>query len=255
MIFLADAMIKQLDATVAASRLTTETLNSKLEEVHMVLKLKEDELKHLTVSQENLQKENRHLQLSNDNFAKQLALSLQEINLKEDLVHKWAVKLIDLDKQSLMFSDKFDQLNNMNCSYVKLAQQERDLAAKHSQQTYSQLHHTFLCITSDKDELQLQNQVLNNKVVELQESHNSVTAQLAEKCHLAQEKIQTLESEVENLVSNKTKNEMLVSKLEENINFQSESLTSSENKMVCNFGYSSMTYSTGFYLLIPNLLF
>lgn len=242
MILLADAMIKQFEATVAASRLATESLNSKLEEVHIELRLKEDEFKHLIVSQENLEKEKSHLQLSNVDFAKQLALSLQERKIIEDLVQKWSVKLIDLDKQSLNFSDKFDQLNHMNCSYVKLAQQERDLAAKHSQQQYAQLHHTFLCIASEKDALQLKNQVLNNKVVELQEAHNFVTAQLAEECRLAGEKIQMLESEVENLVSRKIDKEMLVTKLEEIINTQSESLKSSENKMVCKFGYSSMTY-------------
>ncbi|XP_034675852.1 synaptonemal complex protein 1-like isoform X1 [Vitis riparia] len=226
-----DAMIKQFEATVAASRLATESLNSKLEEVHIELRLKEDEFKHLIVSQENLEKEKSHLQLSNDDFAKRLALSLHERKIIEDLVQKWSVKLIDLDKQSLDFSDKFDQLNHMNCSYVKLAQQERDLAAKHSQQQYAQLHHTFLCIASEKDALQLKNQVLNNKVVELQEAHNFVTAQLAEECRLAGEKIQTLESEVENLVSRKIDKEMLVTKLEEIINTQSESLKSSENKM------------------------
>ena len=247
MILLEDAKIKQVEATVAANRLATKSLNSKLEEVHIELRLKEDEFKHLIVSQENLEKEKSHLQLSNDNLAKQLALSLQEIKINEDLVHKWAVKLIDLDKQSLMFSDKFDQLNNMNCSYFKLARQERDLAAKHSQQQYYHLHHTSLCITSEKDELQLKNQELNGKIVELQEAHNSGTAKLAEECRLAQEKIQTLESEVKNLVLRKTEKEMLVTKLEETINTQSESLISSENKMVCNYGYSSMTYFTGFF--------
>lgn len=233
MIFLAEAMIKQFEATVTSTRSAIESLNSELGQAHIELKLKEDKLKHLLVSQENLEKEKSHLQLSNDDFARQLGMSFQKINIIEDLFHSWTVKLVDLNKQSLNFSDKFDQLNYMNCSYVKLAQQERDLAAKLSQQQYAQLHHKFLCITSEKDDLHLKNQLLDKKVIELQEAHDSVTARLAEESQLAGEKIQTLDSEVENLVSRIIEKETLITMLEENLNCQSESLKSSENKMVC----------------------
>lgn len=236
----ADAMLKKFEATVAANRLATENLNSKLEEVHHELRIKEDEIKCLIITQENLEKEKNALQLSSNDFANKLAMSLQEIKNLEGFVHVLAAQLVELDKQSLFFINKFDQLNALYDNCFKLVQQERDLAVKHAQKQYDQLHDRFLCITSEKDALQLVNQELNNKIIELQKAQESVMAQLSEECRSAGERIQRLESEAEMLMSKKNETEILVSKLEEKIDTLSESSRSSENKMVCHLSFSLM---------------
>ncbi|KAI8005767.1 Synaptonemal complex protein 2 [Camellia lanceoleosa] len=45
-----DAMIKHLEATVSATRLDMESLNSKMKELHVGLKFKEDDIQHLRIS-------------------------------------------------------------------------------------------------------------------------------------------------------------------------------------------------------------
>lgn len=228
-------MIKKFQETVAANRLETESLNSKLEEVHLELKLKEEQIKQLIITQQNLEKEKSDFQLCNGDLAKKLDMSFQEIRNLEGLVHVFAAQLVELDKQSLTFSDKFDHLNSLYDSCFKLVRQEKEQVAKHANKQYYQLHDKFLRITSEQDALQLVNQELNNKLIELQKFQESVTAQLSEECRLAGERIQKLEYEAETLVSKKVETDMLVSKLEEKIDTLSESSRSSENKMVCKF--------------------
>lgn len=237
-----DAMIEKFEATVAANKLVTESLNSKLEEVHLELKLKEDEIKQLIITQENLEKEKSDFQLCNDDLTKKLDMSFKEIRHLEGLVHVLAAQLVELDKQSSTFSDNFDHLNSLYDSCFKLVQQEKDLAAKHAKREYDQLHDKFLCMTLEKDALQLVNQELNNKLIELQKVQESVMAHLSEERHLAGNRIRKLESEAETLVSKKIETEMLVSKLEDKINTLSENSRSSESKMVCKF--CPLIYST-----------
>ncbi|XWS15003.1 hypothetical protein CRYUN_Cryun35bG0057200 [Craigia yunnanensis] len=226
-----DALIKKFEATVAANKLAAESLNSKMGEVQLELRSKEDEINCLLTTQENLEKEKSNLLSSNDDFAKKLSISLQEIKYFEGFVVVLAAQLVELDKQNLTFSDKFDELNSLYDTCFKLVQRERDLAAKHAQRKYEQLHDKFLCITSERDALKLVNQELNSKIIELQKAQESVMAQLSEECHLAGERIQKLESEAESLVSKKIEAEKLVLKLEEKIDMLSESSRSSENKM------------------------
>ncbi len=230
-----DAMIEKFEATVATNKLVTESLNSKLEEVHLELKLKEDEIKQLIITQENSEKEKSDFQLCNDDLTKKLDMSFKEIRHLEGLVHVLAAQLVELDKQSSTFSDNFDHLNSLYDSCFKLVQQEKDLAAKHAKREYDQLHDKFLCVTLEKDALQLVNQELNNKLIELQKVQESVMAHLSEERHLAGNRIRKLEFEAETLVSKKIETEMLVSKLEEKINTLSENSRSSESKMVCKF--------------------
>ncbi|KAG6644291.1 hypothetical protein CIPAW_08G045100 [Carya illinoinensis] len=225
-----DAMIKKFEETVAANRLVTESLNSKLEEVCLQLKLKEDDIKQLIFTQENLEKEKSDFQLHNSDLARKLDMSSKEIRNLEGLAQVLAAQLVELDKQNLTFSYKFDDLNALYESCFKLVQQERDLAATHAKKQYDQLHDKFLYRKSEMDALQLINQELNNKCIELQKVQESVQAQLSEECRLAGERIQKLEFEAEKRVSEKLQTEMLVSKLEENIGTLSESLRSSENK-------------------------
>ncbi|KAH7524396.1 hypothetical protein FEM48_Zijuj06G0114800 [Ziziphus jujuba var. spinosa] len=226
-----DNMIKNFEATLATNRVATESLNSKLVEVNLELKLKEDEIKHLITIQENLEKEKSDIKFCSDDLAKRLDTSLLEIKNFEAVVHMLGIQLVELDRQSLNFLDKFDRLNLLYDSCFKLVQQERDLAAKHAQKQHDQLHDKFLCIKSENNALELVNQELNNKVTELQKVQESVMIQLSEECQMARERIQKLESEAETLVSKKIETEMLVSKLEVQIDTLSESSRSSENQM------------------------
>ncbi|XP_021284664.1 synaptonemal complex protein 1-like isoform X3 [Herrania umbratica] len=226
-----DALIKKFEATVAVNKQAAESLNSKMEEVQLELRSKEDEIKCLLTTQENLEKEKTDLLLSNDEFARKLSISLWEIKNLEGFVAVLAAQLVELDKQSLTFTDKFDEINSLYDTCFKLVQQENNLAAKHAQKKYQQLHDNFLCITSERDALQLVNQELNSKIIERQKAQESVMAQLSEECRLSGERIQKLESEAESLVSKKTEAEKLVLKLEEKIDTLSESSRSSENKM------------------------
>ncbi|GMI90952.1 hypothetical protein like AT1G22260 [Hibiscus trionum] len=226
-----DALIKKFEATVIANKQAAESLNSRMGEVQLELRLKEDEIKCLLTTQENLEKENGDLLLRNNEYAKKLSISLQEIKHLESFVAVLAAQLVELDKQNLTFTNKFDELNSLYDTCFKLVQQERDLAAEHAQKKYEQLHDKFLCISSERDALDLVNQKLNCKISELQKAQESVMAQLSEECQLAEKRIQKLESEAENLVSKKIETEKLVSKLEEKIDTLSESSRSSENKM------------------------
>ncbi|WRX30895.1 hypothetical protein QQP08_023382, partial [Theobroma cacao] len=226
-----DALIKKFEATVAANKQAAESLNSKMEEVQLELRSKEDEIKCLLTTQENLEKGKTNLLLSNDEFAKKLSISLWEIKNLEGFVAVLAAQLVELDKQNLTFTDKFDEINALYDTCFKLVQQEKILTAKHAQKKYEQLDDKFLCITSERDALQLVNQELNSKIIERQKAQESVVSQLSEECRLAGERIQKLESEAESLVSKKTEAEKLVLKLEEKIDTLSESSRSSENKM------------------------
>ncbi|KAJ6709495.1 SYNAPTONEMAL COMPLEX PROTEIN-RELATED [Salix koriyanagi] len=226
-----DAMLKKFEAIVAANRLATEDLNSKLEEMNHELRLKGDKINSLVIAQEKLVKEKSDHQSRSNDFANRLAMSLQEIKNLEGFLHVLAAQLVELDKQSLTFTTKFDQLNSLYDSCFKLAQQERELAVKHVQRQYDQLHDQFLSVKSEKDAMKLVNQELNDKIIELQKSQESIMAQLSEECQSAKERIQSLESEAQTLMSKKKETELLVSKLEEKIDILSEGSRSSENKM------------------------
>ncbi|KAL5779697.1 hypothetical protein ACOSQ2_010434 [Xanthoceras sorbifolium] len=225
-----DSMIKKIEATVSAFRLETESLNSKLGQVHLELATKEDEIKLMLITQEKLVKESSDLQMSNDDLADKLVSSHQEMKDLKGFVHMLAAQLVELDKQSSTFVKKFNQLNVLYESCFMLVRQERDLATKWAQKQYDQLHNKLLCITSEKDASLLVNQELNNKIIDLQKAQESVMAQLSEECRLAGERIQRLESEAEALVLKKSETELLVSKLEKEIDTLSESSRSSEKK-------------------------
>ena len=69
-------MIRNLEEMLTSSRLATENLNSKLEEVHLQLKVKEDEIMHHLTNQEKMEKEKNDLQLCNVGLAEKLDMSL-----------------------------------------------------------------------------------------------------------------------------------------------------------------------------------
>lgn len=246
-------MIKKFEVTVADNRLETESLNSKVEEMHIDLQSKEDEIKLLMITKENLEKEKSDLQMSRDSFEKKLVTSIREIKNLEGFVHVFAAQLADLDKQSLTFMEKFYQLNSHYESRFQSVQMERDLSSQQAQNQYDQLNDKFFSIASEKDALQLVNQELNSKIIELQKTQESVKAQCLEECRLAGEKISRLESEAEALISKKIETELLVSKLEKEIDSLLENLRSFENKLVCNFLYSYLWNIWSYHVAIVNL--
>ncbi|KAJ6391511.1 hypothetical protein OIU77_025484 [Salix suchowensis] len=114
-----DAMLKKFEAIVAANRLATEDLNSKLEEMNHELRLKGNKINSLVIAQEKLVKEKSDHQSRSNDFANRLAMSLQEIKNLEGFLH------------------------------------ERELAVKHVQRQYDQLHDQFLSVKSEKDAMKL----------------------------------------------------------------------------------------------------
>ncbi|XP_065848227.1 synaptonemal complex protein 2-like [Euphorbia lathyris] len=226
-----DTMIRRFEATIEANKLAAESLNSKLEKMHHELCQREDEIKHFIATQENWKKEKCELQFSSNDLANKLDTSHLEIKNLESFVHILAAKLIELDKQNLIFSEKFDLLNSLYDTCFKLVNVERELVTKHAQKQYEQLHDKFLHVESEKDALESVNHELNNKIIELQKAQESIMAQLSEEGCLAREKIQRLETEAETLLSKKNETDMLVSKLEETIDTLSESSRTSEIKM------------------------
>ncbi|KAG5544014.1 hypothetical protein RHGRI_016686 [Rhododendron griersonianum] len=226
-----DTTIKHLEATVTADRLGMESLNSKLEELHCELRFKEDDLKHLRISEEMLEKEKSDLLTSNKEFASKLDKALQEIRNLEDFANLLAAKLNELDKQSLTFSDKVVQLNSLYDSCFKLVQVEKDLGSQCAKKQYDQLHSMTLHVTSEKNALQVVNKELNNTIIELRKGQEFAMVQHAEECHLAEERIRRLESEAESLLSRKSEMELLLNKSGGEIKTLSESLILSESKM------------------------
>ncbi|XP_057490889.1 synaptonemal complex protein 1-like isoform X1 [Actinidia eriantha] len=226
-----DAMIKHLEATVATNRLDVECISSKMEELHTDLRFKEDDLKRLRISEEILEEEKSDLLSSNKNFASKLDTALQEISNLEGFSNLLAEKLTELDKRSLTFSDKVVQLNSLYDSWFKLVQEEKDLTSKCAKKQYDKLRYLSLQVTSEKNAIQLENQELNNKIIELQKGQEFAMVQHAEECRLEEDRIRMLESEVESLLSRKSEMELLVTKSEDKINTLEESSRLSESKM------------------------
>lgn len=225
-------MIEKFEATLEENVIAMDNLNSTLGEVQSKLISKEDEIKQLITTQENLEKDKKELQLRNDDFGSKLVLSLQEIKSLESLVHLTAAQLVESDKKSLIFLEKFDQLNSLYQSCFKLVQGKMDLTAQLAKKRHNKLLSELLFTTSEKDALQVVNQELNSKVIELQKSHEVAITQLSEGLRISRERIQCLESEAETLVSKKIESESLVSELEQKISSLLESAKSAEDRMV-----------------------
>ncbi|KAK7301212.1 hypothetical protein RJT34_12073 [Clitoria ternatea] len=226
-----DNMIRNLEEMVTASRLTTETLNSKLGDAHLQLKDKEDEIKHHITSQEKLENEKIHLQLCNAGLIEKLDMSVKEIRNLEGSLQALAAHLLNLDKESQNLLNKLNEMNLLYSSCFKLVQQERETALKHAQYQYSELNKKFLILASEKNDIQIKNHELSKSVNELQKVHESIVVQHTEDSRLAAERIQSLGSEAEILISKKEEADVLISKLEEKAKILLESSRSSENQV------------------------
>ncbi|KAK4493187.1 hypothetical protein RD792_017950 [Penstemon davidsonii] len=212
-----DGMIKQLEEDVAANKVALESLTCNMEKLHIEMKLKEDNLLEMRNSKEILERENLELFSSKNDFAKGLETALKEIKNLEDFVNILVVKFTELEKQNLTFSEKVIQLNALFDSCLKLAQQEKDLVAQCAQQKFDKIHHQCTSVTLERNSLQLCNQKLNDKVLELQKEQEFTMVQHAEECRLAEEKIRKLESEAEILLSKQNEMQVLIAALEDNV--------------------------------------
>ncbi|KAF6148740.1 hypothetical protein GIB67_019348 [Kingdonia uniflora] len=226
-----NATIKDLEGTIASDKSSLESLGSRLKEVQHELYLREDICKCLKATQENLEKEKSALQSSNEDYAKRLLASGQEIQRLEDFVQWLVEKLVELDKNSVVFSNNVAQMTSAFDNFYKLVQEEKEFTAKIAQRQYGLLQDQFLRIKSENEAFQTENGGLKNKIIELQKVQEGVMVQHAEGCRLTEEKIQGIESEAETLLSKKKELEMLVSTLEEKSRHLSEVSSISKTKM------------------------
>ncbi|XP_031392918.1 synaptonemal complex protein 1-like isoform X2 [Punica granatum] len=226
-----DSIIRKTEACLEANGVAMERLNSKLKEKHCQLTVKEDETQRLIASQDKLEKDKNDLELIKDELASKLASSIQEMRTLEGFVHLFSEQLVALNGQSSALSDKFDELNAMHDSRLKLTEEKMDFTVKLAQRKHDQLQDNLFCTRSEKDALHLLNEELKNKVKELEKVHESTMAQLSKENCLAGEKIQGLEAEAKDLISKKIEAELLIAKLEGDIASLSEAARSSENMM------------------------
>ncbi|GFQ02438.1 synaptonemal complex protein 1 [Phtheirospermum japonicum] len=226
-----DGTIKQLEEDVAANKMALESLTCKMEKLQLEIRVKEDDVLELSMSKEKLEGENKDLLSSKNEFANRLEMALTEINNLEDFVSMLFVKFRELEDQSLTFSKKVNELSNSFDSCLKLAQQEKDLVIECAQRKFDQIHDQCTSVIYEKNALQLVNQDLNNKVLELQKEQEFAMVQHAEECRLEEEKIRKLESEAETLVSKQTEMQSLIVKLEDNLKISSENSRLSDKNM------------------------
>ncbi|CAN1345794.1 Synaptonemal complex protein 1 [Linum perenne] len=223
--------IKQIEACLAENQSDIKILNSKLETLHLEMKLKDDEIKNSSIAVQNLEKEKSDLQLTKERFLNDLDTSRDEIRKLESFVNVLTEQLVQLDKQNLDFTKNFDLLNSSYDTCYKLIQEEQDLVSKHAEKQHDTLQNQVVALTSERHEMQLTIQELNDKVDELEKAHESISEMLAEEQKSTAEKISKLEAEAEVLVLKKDETQIMLSKLEEKFAALSESSGSSEKEM------------------------
>ncbi|KAL5705256.1 hypothetical protein ACHQM5_023585 [Ranunculus cassubicifolius] len=226
-----DSLIKDLEGDIAAEKLQLENLTSSLEKLHHELHTKDDICRQLRVTQENLEKEKQALQSSNNDYARSLLESGQEIKALEDSLRSLLEKSVELDKHSSVVSNHVSQLNTAFDTCYKLAQQEKELTVKHAQCQFDQLHARFLHVTTENAEFRSETEDLKRKIIELQNGQELLISQHAEERRLTEEKIESLEFDAKNLLLSKSALELQIGKLEENIERLSQSSSASETKV------------------------
>ncbi|XP_073122537.1 synaptonemal complex protein 1-like isoform X3 [Henckelia pumila] len=226
-----DNKIKQLEEADGCNQLALKSLTSKLEELQIDVRVKEEDLLQLRNIQEKLVKDNMGLLSSKNDFANRLETTLMELKNLEDFVNLLVEKVTELENQSLTFSEKVIQLNALYDSCLELAKKEKELAAQSAQQKFDQILYQSICVTSEKNTLQLVNQELNGKILELQKDQEIAMVQHAEDCRLAEEKIRKLKSEEEMLLSKQTEMQAFIAKLEDTVKISLENSRLSEKEM------------------------
>lgn len=204
----------------------------KLSELQFELASKGAKLTDMQELCEKKEKENTDLLASNNKFAEHLDKAMQENQNLESFVKMLTVKLTDLDRQSLAFWEKVLKVDALFSSCFNLVQEEKKLATQKAQQRFDCLHGQHLTTISANDALASVNKELENKIFNLQSDLKFTMGQHAEECHLAEEKAQRLESDVETLLSKKAELDNLITTLEDKIRSFSEASRLSEIQMV-----------------------
>ncbi|KAM0045842.1 hypothetical protein Hdeb2414_s0009g00308721 [Helianthus debilis subsp. tardiflorus] len=226
-----DNLIKKFEETVASNESAIESLNSKLSELKIELVSKEAKLNNMQESCGRKEKENTDLIACNKKLNGHLDKAMQENQNLENFVKMLTVKLTDLDKQSLDFWEKVIKVDALFSSCFELVQEGNKLATQKAQKRFDSLHGQLLKTTSGNDALQLVNKELENKISELQNDLKFTMSQHAEESHLAEEKIQRLESEAETLLAKKVELDNVITTLEDQIRSLSEASRLSEIQM------------------------
>ncbi|KAI3687743.1 hypothetical protein L1987_81445 [Smallanthus sonchifolius] len=226
-----DNLIKNFEESLASNESTIESLNSKLNELQLELVSEEAKLNDMQELCEQKEKENTDLVDNNKKFTKHLEEAMQENQNLESFVKMLTVKLTDLDRQSLAFWEKVIKVDTLFSSCFELVQEEKKLTTQKAQQRFDCLHGQLLTTTSGNDALQLVNQELKNKIIELQNDLKFTMSQHAEEYHLVEGKVQRLESEAEALLSKKAEMDNLITTLEDKIRSLSEVSRLSEMQM------------------------
>ncbi|KAI3729745.1 hypothetical protein L6452_18410 [Arctium lappa] len=110
----------KFEESAAANESTIECLSSKLGDLQLELRSKEDRLNDMLDLSEKKEKENTYLISSNKKFAEQLDKAMQEIQSLESFVKMLTVKLTDLDRQSLTFWEKVIKVDDLFASCFEL---------------------------------------------------------------------------------------------------------------------------------------
>ncbi|CAN1239288.1 Synaptonemal complex protein 1 [Linum grandiflorum] len=226
-----DYTIKQFEATLAANQSDTRIVNSKLENLHMELKLKDDEIKNTSIAVQNLEKEKSDLQLTKQRYSNDLDALRDEIRKLESFVNVLTAQLVQLDKQSLDYIKNFDLLNSLYDTSSKLIQEENDLVSKHAKKQHDMLQNQVVGVTSEREEMQLRIKERNDKIYELEKTQDSIREMLGEEQILAAQNISKLEAEAKALGKKKDEMDLILSNLEEKLAALSESSRSSEKEM------------------------
>ncbi|KAL2468028.1 Synaptonemal complex protein 1 [Forsythia ovata] len=159
-----DAMIKNLEEAVATNKMALESLTSKMDNLHLELRTKEDDLRDLRICKEKLERENFDLLSSNKDFASRLEKALAEIKNVEEFVNVLVAKFTELENQSLTFAEKVIQLNALFDSCFKLVQQEKDLSAQCAKQKFDQIQNQSKDLLLKLSELEMENKDLAEKL-------------------------------------------------------------------------------------------
>lgn len=242
-IFNVDVVINQLKDTIEESKSRLKGINSEAQKFLQDLKVKENTCNSLESDLENLNNEKNVLQSINDECMKKLFTSNEKKMHLESAVHSLKSKAVELDKHSNTVSNNLDQLISFVNNHIRLSQQEKDLSMKRAKNKFDILQDQHLSIGKENEAFKIEIATLKNKIVELQKAHESAIKQHVHDFHLAEYKIQILESEAGDLVSRKSDLEMLVSTLEEKIKCLSDSSCVSENKMVRILLHSTFKYT------------
>ncbi|KAG9451518.1 hypothetical protein H6P81_011483 [Aristolochia fimbriata] len=226
-----DALIKKLEAVSEEDKASFLRLEAELGEVHQALRAKDHTCTSLRASLETLEEEKTDLKNSNGELQKKLCTSDHEMTVLKSSLHNLKSQINEFEKFSGHVLDGVDKMSCIFDTFQKLVTQERELAIKCAGRKFDRLHNRFLQITSENDIFQAEITMQKKKVIEQQKVQEFLMVQHAEECHIAEEKIRTLEAEENTLTAKNTELLTQVAKLEEEIKHLEELSNLTKNQM------------------------